>query len=62
MMSMWSQSAPQSSMRWASGARLAKSDDSIDGAIFAGTPILALSLPDDGGGGGGGGGLGGEGS
>lgn len=39
MMSMWSQSAPQSSIRWASDAKLAKSDDNIDGAIFAATPI-----------------------
>jgi len=42
MMSMWSQSAPQSSIRWASDAKLAKSDDNIDGAIFAATPILIL--------------------
>jgi len=35
MMSMWSQSAPRRSMRSASEARLAKSDESIDGAIFA---------------------------
>lgn len=45
MMSMWSQSAPQSSIRWASDAKLAKSDDNIDGAIFAATPIL-ISWPD----------------
>ena len=38
-MSMWSQSAPRLSMRLASEAKLAKSDDSIDGAIFAATPI-----------------------
>ena len=36
---MWSQSAPRLSMRLASEAKLAKSDDSIDGAIFAATPI-----------------------
>lgn len=40
MMSMWSQSAPQLSMRSASDAKLAKSDDNIDGAIFAVTPIF----------------------
>lgn len=40
MISMWSQSAPQSSIRWASEAKLAKSEDSIDGAIFAWTPIF----------------------
>ena len=38
---MWSQSAPQSSMRWASEAKLAKSEDNIDGAIFAFTPIFS---------------------
>lgn len=43
MMSMWSQSAPNLSMRSASDAKLAKSDDSIDGAIFAATPIFQNS-------------------
>lgn len=42
MTSMWSQSAPQLSMRSASDAKLAKSDDSIDGAIFGDTPISDL--------------------
>ena len=47
MMSMWSQSAPNPTILSASDARFAKSDDSIDGAIFAFTAIaysLSLSL------------------
>lgn len=35
MMSICNQSAPRRTMRSASEARLAKSDESIDGAIFA---------------------------
>lgn len=41
-MSMWSQSAPQLSMRWASEAKLAKSDESIEGAILGVTPIASI--------------------
>lgn len=41
-MSMWSQSAPQLSMRWASEAKLAKSDESIEGAILGVTPIVSI--------------------
>lgn len=44
MMSMWSQSAPKWSMRWASEAKLAKSEESIEGAIFGVTPILPFFL------------------
>lgn len=42
MISMWSQSAPELIIRWASEAKLAKSDDSIEGAIFGVTPIFLL--------------------
>ena len=44
MMSMWSQSAPKESMRWASEAKLEKSEDNIDGAILAATIFDLLCL------------------
>lgn len=44
MMSMWSQSAPKRSIRSASDAKLEKSDDSIDGAIFAATAFVIFFL------------------
>lgn len=47
MMSMWSQSAPKSTIRLASAARFAKSEDSIDGAIFGDTTIFLEFRPMD---------------
>ena len=44
IISMWSQSAPNLSILSASEAKLAKSEDSIDGAIFAATPIFVCLL------------------
>ena len=43
-MSMWSQSAPKSSMRWASEAKLAKSEESMEGAILGVTAIIASQV------------------
>jgi hypothetical protein len=43
MTSMWSQSAPRLTMRSASAARLAKSDESMDGAIFAAAAMVGAS-------------------
>lgn len=43
-MSMWSQSAPESSMRWVSEAKLAKSEESMEGAILGVTPIFLCFL------------------
>lgn len=48
MTSMWSQSAPHASMNWASDAKLAKSEDSMEGAIFAaGTPSIVSEFGPD---------------